>query len=347
MKIISLLIAAVVTTTCYGIEPINVIETTFNPSFNQDIEYYFGFAEGDQVVFTVEVIKGRPIKEFTFAEFEGSIRFSDLKTSNITDKEITISATGIYMFRIRGSIGTNKCKLVVHRIPANPEAEPFNTTVYWRSLNDTTFYTVKERFLASKDTAVVNVFEKTEKVHSGTNLNGSKNTFNFVLPANTATWSYYIGVDQAGQKAYEDATSDLTKYAAPIVARIPGYGPLAALALGGVSYLTKLQSGEDINYYLVENGEQYNFLNGYTPTYLRKGKVINDFSQMPKRSGMLHFCLKNDNAITGVQVMIKVTAVTITENWELREVEKFKVADRDEPYLKNPEESSENKRVFR
>ena len=69
---------------------------------------------------------------------------------------------------------------------------------------------------------------------------------------------------------------------------------------------------------------------------------------MPGRSGILHFCLENDNAVTGVQVTIKVVAVTITENWEEREVQKFRVADKDEPYLKISEEKpSENKKVFR
>lgn len=316
-------------------EGITVLETTFESSYYEDKEFLFGFAEGDQIVFTLQVLKGRPINEFEVSEYEGPVRFSDVKIWQIVDKSVKVTSTGIYKFRIRGARGTKRCKLLISRIPARSESNPFNTTVYWRSKNDTSFYTIKERYLASKDTVSVNVIDRVEKVHSSLNLNGNKNTFNFTLPANTSTWSYYIGVDQAGQDHYNKATRDLAKYAAPVVARIPGYGPLAALALGGASYLTKLQSGEDIDFYLVENGEQRKYSNGDPFFYLKKGKVVNDFAQMPYRSGILHFCLENDNAVTGVQVTIKVVAVTITENWEEREVQKFHVADRDEPYLKN------------
>jgi hypothetical protein len=340
MKSIIKLIVILFTSTCYGNEPVSVIETTFNPSFTRDTEYLFGFAKGDQIIFSLEVIKGRGVREVEVSEYNGSSRFSDMKTSKIIDKVIHVSATGIYKFRIRGSLGTKKCRLTVQRIPANPESISFNTSVYWKTLTDTSFYTVKERFLVTTDTAVVNLVDKTEKVHSIGNLNSSKNTFNFVLPANTSSWSYYIGVDQAGQRAFEKATRDLTKNAAPIVARIPGYGPLAALALGRVSYLTELQNGEDIDYYIVQNGEELKFLNNNGFTYLKKGKIINDFSQMSKRSGLFHFCLKNDNAITGVQVIVKVTAITIKEKWDIREVEKYRLSERKEPFLKNNQEKT-------
>lgn len=328
------LIVILIANACFGSEIINVLETTFVPSFNEDTEYYFGFAEGDQIVFSFEVIKGRAVNEIEVSEYLGSSRFSDVKTTRIVDKVLTVSTTGIYKFRIRGAFRTKKCRLTIQRIPASSELMSFNTSVYWRTVNDTSFYYVNEQYLASVDTSVVNLGERTEKVHSVGNLNGNKNTFNYLLPENTVAWSYYIGVNQEGQKAFEEATSDLAKSASPIVARIPGYGPLAALALGGISYLTKLQRGEDIEYYIVENGQQSRFLAGYQPYYLKKGKVINDFSQMPKRSGMIHFCLKNDNAITGVSVMVCVSAITIKENWEIREVEKFSVSQRKEAFLK-------------
>lgn len=335
LKILAFVFALPIVNSTKAANEIAVLETTFKPSSSEGTEYFFGFAKGDQIVITLEVIKGRPVKEFTFSEYEGATRFSEIKTTGFTNKAVNISSTGIFRFKIRGSLGTGKCKLTINRIPSDFESESFNTTVYWRSMNDTTFYTVKERFLVSKDTVVVNLMDRIEKVHSTLNPQGNKNTFNFTLPANTSSWSYYIGVNQAGQKAYEQATSDLTKYAAPLVAKIPGYGPLAALALGGVSYLSKLQGKEDVDYYIVDNGQEHNFSNGSNFTYLKKGKVVNDYAQMAKRSGILHFCLKNDNAFSAIEVFVKVTAITITENWELREVEKFKVADRDEPYLKN------------
>ena len=63
--------------------------------------------------------------------------------------------------------------------------------------------------------------------------------------------------------------------------------------------------------------------------------MINDFSKMesPTR-GSYHFCFSNDNAVTGVTVVVKITAIALTENWGKRPVEKMKVTSRQVPYLK-------------
>ena len=172
-------------------------------------------------------------------------------------------------------------------------------------------------------------------VSSG-NLNGNKTTFNFTLPENTVSWSYYIGVDQGGQEVYEKATKDLAKNASSIVSAIPGYGPLAALALGGVSYLATLQSGEDIDFWIVE-GENVNlFLAGQQFYYIKKGKVINDFSRMnTPLKGNFHVCLSNDNAVTGVTVVVKITAIQVKQTWDTRPIQKMHVTSHQQAYLKN------------
>ncbi|NJO87304.1 MAG: hypothetical protein HC821_04785 [Lewinella sp.] len=178
--------------------------------------------------------------------------------------------------------------------------------------------------------------DRAVKVHSASNLNGNKTTFNFSLPPNTVAWSYYIGVDQAGQEAFQNATSQLASRAAPIVAKFPGYGPLAALALGSTSYLSQLQRGEDIDYYLVNatGNHDRGFLNGSEFTYLKKGKVINDFSRMSSPlTGSFSFCLLNDNLLTGVTVTVKVTAVAVSEEFDIRSLPRQEIVARQEPYL--------------
>ena len=173
-------------------------------------------------------------------------------------------------------------------------------------------------------------------MHSSTNANGNKTTFNFTLPANTVSWSYYVGVDQAGQDAFNKATKELSQKATPLVSSIPGYGPLAALALGSTSYIAQLQSGEDIDYYICDGNNVNLFLSGQAFYYIKKGKVINESARMTTNlKGSYHFCLSNDNAVTGVTVVVKVTAISVTENWGTRPVEKMKVTSWEEPYLKN------------
>ena len=314
-----------------------VTETTVKIGGMGTEELYFGFEEGDQIIFNFEVVKGKDLKEIEIFEYPDASIFMDYKTQKINDKTININKRGIYKFSFKNSsAGVRICKVKIERIAESSENKNFNTTVYWKTLRDTNYYYVNEKYLINKDTAFINVASPVVKVHSTTNLNGNKSTFNFSLPKNTVSWSYYVGVDQAGQEAYEKATKELSEKATPLIAKIPGYGPLAALALGSTSYISKLQRGEDIDFYIVE-GENVNlFLRGQQFYYIKKGKVINDFGLLTSPlKGNLHFCLSNDNAVTGVTVTVKVVAVTVTENWGTQQVKKFKVNSWQSPYLKN------------
>lgn len=316
---------------------IDVADNTFKlVGFGEEV-FYYGFAEGDQLILNFEEVKGKALKEIEIIELPTFSKFMDYKTKKIENKTINITSTGIYKFRFSNSAMSGRiCKVKIQRIPVEKSTENFNSNVYWKTVYDTTYTTVQERYLISKDTVIHNITDQVAKVHSTTNLNGNKTTFNFTLPENTVSWSYYVGVNQAGQEAYEQATRELASNAAPLVSKIPGYGPLAALALGSTSYISQLQKGEDIDYYVCFGDNVNLFLDSQAFYYIKKGKVINDFSQMTNNLiGTYHFCLSNDNAITGVTVTVKVTAIAVTENWGMRSVEKLNVTSRQVPYLKN------------
>jgi hypothetical protein len=318
-------------------KPIDVAESTFKISpFGEEV-FYYGFAEGDQLIFNFEEANGKELKEIEIIELPSSSKFLDYKSKKIENKTFNISKTGIFKFRFSNSAMTGRvCKFKIQRIPANDATKNFNTSVYWRTVFDTTYTTVQEKYLIKADTTISNITDQIAKVHSQGNLNGNKTTFNFLLPENTVAWSYYIGVDQAGQQVYQNATTELASKAAPLLAKMPGYGPLAALALGGISYLTQLQSGEDIDFYIVDGNNVNLFLGGQSFSYIKKGKVINDYSKMTSPlKGTWHVCLYNDNAITGVSVSVKITAIIVKEEWGVRPAKKMQVASREEPYLKN------------
>jgi hypothetical protein len=326
-----------ITVSVVGQTPIDVAENTLKIGALGEEEFYYGFAEGDQIIFNFEELKGKELKEIEIIELPNSSKFMDYKSNKIENKTITISTTGIYKFRFSNSAMSGRiCKVKIQRIPANESTKNFNTSVYWKTVNDTTFTTVEERYLISRDTVVHNITDQLAKVHSTTNANGNKTTFNFTLPPNTVSWSYYVGVDQAGQEAFDQAVKEITSKAAPVVSKFPGYGPLAALALGSASYISQIQQGEDIDYYICDRNNVNLFLSGQAFYYVKKGKVINDFSRMTTNlKGSYHFCLSNDNAITGVTVTVKVTAIAVTENFGTRPIEKMNVTSRQEAYLKN------------
>ena len=51
-------------------------------------------------------------------------------------------------------------------------------------------------------------------------------------------------------------------------------------------------------------------------------------------SGSFHFCLNNDNSITGIQVAVKITAVSVNDTWGYRPIQKMNIKAHKEPYLK-------------
>ena len=337
IKILLSVILLSISGTIYCQQPIDVYESTMKVGALGEESYMCGFCEGDQCVFSFEEVNGKELKELEVLEMPTSSKFMDYKTKKIENKTISITKTGVYKFRFANSaIGGRVCKIKIQRIPASDATKKFNTSVYTRTVYDTTYTTEQEKYLIKVDTTISNITDQVAKVHSVGNANGNKTTFNFSLPENTVAWSYYIGVDQGGQQAYQNATKELTSKAAPIVSRLPGYGPLAALALGGVSYLSQLQAGEDIDFYIVDGNNVNLFSTGQQFSYIKKGKVINDYSRMTAPlQGMYHVCLYNDNAVTGVEVAVKITAIVVNRQWGTRPIQKMHVSSRQEVYLKN------------
>jgi hypothetical protein len=338
MKILFMILTISLGIKIYPQNSIEVLDQTIKvPGWGEEV-FYRGFAQNDQVIFNFEEADKKELKELEIIEYQSSIIFSDYKIKSAINKTIIIPRTGIYKFRFNNSnISARFCRLKIHRIPEKEETTNFNTNVYWKTIYDTTFYSVDETYLIRRDTTVQNFEDKVVKVHSSLNMNGNKTSFSFTLPDNTVAWSYYIDVNQAGQAAYEKATTEIANNAAPLVARIPGWGPLAALALYGTSYIAKIQNGEDIDYYLFDSNNASLYYSGVNAYSLKYGKVITDNVRMSSPlKGVLYFYFSNDNAVMAVTVSVKITAVMVKEQWGTRPVQKMTIKSHEEPYLKNP-----------
>ncbi len=163
--------------------PISLIESTIKIAVLTENLEYFVLKEGDKIILNFEETKGKPIKEIEVLEWPSQVLFSDFKVSKIDNKIINIPKTGIYRFRFTNlAAGRRICRINIQRIPQDESSINFNTTVSWRTKNDTTFYTEKEKYLVSKDTIIHNIVDQVAKVNSSTNFNGNKTTFNFNLP---------------------------------------------------------------------------------------------------------------------------------------------------------------------
>jgi hypothetical protein len=321
----------------YGQTPVDVVESTLKVSAFGEEVFYYGFAAGDQLVFDFEEVNGKELKELEITELPSSSKFMDYKTKKIENKTISIARTGIYKFRFTNSaIGVRVCKFKIQRVPANASTQNFNTTVFTRPAFDTTYTMDEEEYLSNTDTVFTNFQDRVIKVNGISNATGNKAAFNFVLPENTIAWSYYVGVNPEGVQPYDDAVKKLIPASRSILAKFPLYSPMAAMAMGANSYLTKLQSGEDVSYWIVDGETNVNlFTSGAQFRYIKKGKVFNDYSKMELRRGTLYFCFSNDNPVEPVSVTVKISALQVNEMLATRPVKKMHLAPKNEMYLKN------------
>lgn len=319
---------------------IDVADNTLKISGLGEEIFYYGFAEGDQIIFSFEEINGKELKEIEIIEMPSSSKFMDFKTSKIENKTILVNRTGIYKFRFsNGAISGRICKIKIKRIPSMEATKGFNTSVYWRTLYDTTYTAVQERYLISSDTSAPNIVDQIAKVSSQNALNGNsnKNVVDFTLPDGTISWSYYIGVGTEGKKEYDRAREQFISSAAGIAIKIPGYGTMAALALYGVNYFAKVGGADNVKYYFLNDWNSVTaFKASQTFMQYKQGDVINDAFQMKSpRSGKVYLGLYNDNIMDPIDVLVKVTAIVVTKQWGMRTIQKMHVASRQEPYLKN------------
>ncbi|MBR9923075.1 MAG: emp24/gp25L/p24 family protein [Bacteroidetes bacterium] len=335
-QIILIVVVFLVPGIFFAQSPLEVVDRSFKLEKRESEVFYYGFAEGDRIDFSFEVIKGKKLSEVEVFEYDGPVRYSEFDVKKTGGKIFSIQKTGIIGFKFSNSKGERIISFTIYRTPASKSKSNFDTEVLWETKIDTTYVESFENYLVSRDTIIHNITDQVATVNSSLNLNGNKTTFNFQLPSNVISWSYYIGVNQDGKRVFEEATQKLATNAGPILNRLPGYGPLAALALGGTSYLARIQSGDDVSFYIVEGNNVNLFLTGQQFRYYKKGKVINDFSKMlSPLNGMMHFCLINDNTIRGVEVVVKVTAISVNEKWGQRVVNKRKITKSKIPFLLN------------
>jgi hypothetical protein len=320
--------------------PIEVVDNTIKVSAFGDEVFYYGFAEGDQLIFNFQEMNGKELKEVEILEMPGSSKFMDYKTKKVQNKTINITRTGIYKFRFsNAAMGGRVCKIQIHRIPASTETAKFNSSVYWRTLYDTVYTPREEIYIANADTSIIRVVDQKAKVSSTNALNGNSNKtmVDFSLPDGTVSWSYYIGVGAEGQQAYNQSQTQFVQTAAAKVSSLPGYGMMGALALFGYNAFLKAQGGENVKYWFISDWNSVlAFQNGNQFYQYKQGDVINDAVKMnAPKAGKVYLGLLNDNVVDPIEVNIKVSAVVVKNQFAKRIVQDMKVNRSEQAYLQN------------
>ncbi|WP_323787905.1 hypothetical protein [Psychroserpens sp.] len=334
-RLLIFLIAFFFQSLLFAQELVKVTESTIVLDMDQTKELFYSFAQGDEVVFDMEMEKGKNIKLVEIVEMPSNTLITEYKASNIKDKRIQIRNKGIYKFKFYSSSITRRvCKIKIHRIPSVSSTIDFNTNWRWETVRDTTYIAYQEDSLIGyqtinykeimrelKDTQIeeIMLFEKSEKVHSFYNENKSKTYLKVDLPTlkndeyreeNLVAWSYWIGVDQEGQDAYKKNLKSISNLVGK-TADVYYQTPLAGIAVGAVTELIIPQTGEDVQYYFIsdfQNVQLFYSNQQFLQFDMGKGRVAYGRNDKIKQ-GVFYIGLSNDNEIMGIDVEVKVLAV--------------------------------------
>ena len=325
-------------------ERVDVADQTIKIGPKGEEVLYYGFAKGDQLIFNFDEIDGKELAEIEIVEMPENSRFKEYRIKSVRDKTLRVTHNGVYKFRFyNGALMKGRvCKVKIQRIPEGAETTNFNTGVKWVEKFDTTYdlrtetvivrydTVIKQktkRVLVSTDTNVVQVLDRTERVHSMSNLTSDNvSTVPFQLPENTyspniflpykstetISWAFSIAVGDNGKAWYEDANKKASAKAASNLAvtigLIPsGYGALALLAIEGYSAFANPPQGENIRFQVFQ---------GESPTSIYGDAVAASGRVIANNQGRYYTIkLLNDNLREGVNVDSKVIAVTITKIW--------------------------------
>lgn len=313
----------------YAQKQIEVADLTQQISSRSAIELFYGFNEGDKLVFSIEDVEGKKLKSIEISQYPSSSIFTTYKTSSVK-KTINVPAKGIYKFKIENTAFSKRiCKIKITRIAKDAAHEKFNTNVLWHTVYDTLRAPGERRRLIGIDTSSVDVYNSNLMVKAGKRI-----SVDFTLPRNTIAWSYYIGVGQLGESAYNEGIKRFTPIVSSVVSK---FSPMAALALTGISTFTEIKNtGNEVRYFFLPSFKSsQDFVTNKTGIKAYKqGTVINEAAQMKNPlKGKIYLGLFNDNMIESIQVTVKATAIVTTEHWDQGTFNPKNITSKSEPYL--------------
>lgn len=312
---------------------IEVCDLTLRLKGDDVQELYYGFAAGDRLIFHFEEIGGLPLASVEIAEYPDQLRFQELETAGVEEKVIYVQRSAVFRFRFTNDRREKNCKVRIQRIPGSAQTRGFRTAVRWVEQYDTVYQDrpvqVETRQVERRrwdllrvDTAVVNLIDKKERVHSRGNFQEESSSLIAVtLPKNyeepgrkyeVISWAYWIGVGEEAEGQYREAnrTAKLAKSATNAVKTfgiLAGpYGALASLAIDGVSFFLPPGKGDNIQYEVRAGGKLVDQGDG-PAAYARYAN---------NTQGEVQFKLTNDNLIDAVDVSLRVMAVATVKTYK-------------------------------
>lgn len=300
---------------------------------------YFGFAEGDNISFSIAEINNKEIGKIEITEYPSTSLFKEIKVPKIENLSERINNKAIYIFRISND---NKaeitCKIIIRRVPASEKTKDFNTNIIWIEKKDTTWSNSKETEISYDTTITASKVKKLAKTERNEEIlldkiitldaNGSPDdsdkyilTLQIPKPVNSKTstkeiirWTYWIGAGKESEDAYNDDVKKFKELKSPFIS------PLAGYAIGLIQELKVPSKGNIVEYWIMDNNKETQaFLDNKEFSYLDNGKGIVNYGKSSIKKGNLLIAIRNNSKIKDLKVNVKVVGIAETKTYEIKE----------------------------
>ncbi len=302
------------------------------PANGQQGVYFYGFQKGDVAVIAIDPDKAGEAINLEVQEYtSGAVVYNSKGLKKIKDLKLTVPQKQVYKFIL--STASDKAipaRLSIKRLPEKDETRHFNSNITWKTKNDTTWATTTEKVLVKGELTPVTLIDKTFRVASMANLNPSRVSVPFKLPANTVHWVYWIGVGQQSVEDLKNMTKLVTKGASVIASST--VSPVVGFGLGLLPSLPQVNASGNIDYYFMNKASAEKFVadvDGWKPyTFAQGTGIISDYKKVslaetPKTTdSTLYATFRNSNTVTGLDITLKIVAFEQEKKYVTRQVRK-------------------------
>lgn len=314
---------------------VRVTEQTLKIKPNSTEELFFGFTEGDRIIFTFSEEDGKKISEVSVAEYPDNTKFKVVDDKKVKKQEIVVIHKSAYQFKFKNESSEGRTvSVLIQRIPPGEAAANFDTAVKWVTEQDTTWNSITKDVVLGYDTLMVQktrkvvtyekkyeemVLDKSQRVNAKTTFDTNVSSVHFTLPKNmisenetkkVVAWAYWVGVG----KESSDYWNQNRKMIVGAVQGVATYfsTPLGGIAAGAITNLALPSNGEDVEYALVNEENKKLYLEEKPIKSYDFGKGVATFKKFTEGNllqGRYFVMLKNDNYVQPIDVNVKVSAI--------------------------------------
>ena len=338
--------------TLKAIDSVLGVENTFKLKGEESL--YYGFAEGDQIIFDFQETNKKSVKEIEIVEMPNNTKFQDFKVSNVNQKTIKVHKNAIYLFRFKNpAIASRICKVKIQRIPSDSSKINFDTGWRYEDVKDTTYvpytedsivgyeerhYTEVVKELKESHVEEYEILNHTTEVQA-IGLLANRNPraiLTFELPKNVknelkeqkvVSWAFWFATGDDAESFWVRNKKRLVNLSSTLVGAYTS--PLGAFAAGAMVDMIIPAAGQrtTVKYSITDVHNAHLFMNGSSYRTIHQGSGSGGhqrFTSIEMTNGKYALCLYNPNTAKSIRVMAKGIALVEVKTYQFVEYERVK-----------------------